>query len=297
MLAIPYFISFQIVGCFVFLNLVVAVILENFSSLGSLNPDLVSSADVEAFKEVWADFDPDADNYMPAADLPKLVLSVPPPMGLKGYGDHTDAVKLCTKLPLSQYEGKVAFQEVLRALTRQSYHRKSNLAAEDLERQVASLPAPAPPKPPPLPGGLAELKKRMSNAESFAVDLPTVRRVFAMQVIERYSHDWKARDGRDGGDGGDGSPGAGATPPGPPTASMVMGQQRKAPSQPPSTRAGNGVALSNRPPMDSTRRDTGVAPSVAGWTTAGVAGDSGSVAAAPLRGPTSVKERGGARRA
>ena len=202
---------------------------------------------------------------MPAADLPKLVLSVPPPMGLKGYGDHTDAVKLCTKLPLSQYEGKVAFQEVLRALTRQSYHRKSNLAAEDLERQVASLPAPAPPKPPPLPGGLAELKKRMSNAESFAVDLPTVRRVFAMQVIERYSHDWKARHGRDGGDGGDGSrrrrDAAGS-------ADRVHGHGAAAQGAVAAAvpRAGNGVALSNRPPMDSTRRDTGVAPSVAGWT-------------------------------
>jgi hypothetical protein len=93
-LAVPYFISFQLIGSFVFLNLVVAVILENFSSLGkchvgstshphnpcvdattstyhspptdvlpllfparvappgSVNPFLVSAADVEAFKEV-----------------------------------------------------------------------------------------------------------------------------------------------------------------------------------------------------------------------------------------------------
>ena len=42
----------QILGSFVFLNLVVAVILENFSSLGNLNPDLVSAADIEIFKEV-----------------------------------------------------------------------------------------------------------------------------------------------------------------------------------------------------------------------------------------------------
>jgi hypothetical protein len=34
---------------------VVAVILENFSSLGNLNPDLVSAADIEIFKEVQGD--------------------------------------------------------------------------------------------------------------------------------------------------------------------------------------------------------------------------------------------------
>ena len=64
--AIPYFISCQILGSFVFLNLVVAIILENFTSLGKENPKLVTGNDVERFKEVWAEFDPDADNYIPA---------------------------------------------------------------------------------------------------------------------------------------------------------------------------------------------------------------------------------------
>ena len=51
--AIPYFISFQVLGSFVFLNLVVAVILENFTSVGTDNPELVSSQDLERFKEAW----------------------------------------------------------------------------------------------------------------------------------------------------------------------------------------------------------------------------------------------------
>ena len=44
--AVPYFIAFEVIGAFVFLNLVVAVILENFSSLGSVRTDLVSAADL-----------------------------------------------------------------------------------------------------------------------------------------------------------------------------------------------------------------------------------------------------------
>ena len=55
--AIPYFISFQVIGSFVFLNLVVAVILENYS-VGHDNPNLVSPQDLEQFKEVWGRFDP-----------------------------------------------------------------------------------------------------------------------------------------------------------------------------------------------------------------------------------------------
>ena len=51
-IAIPYFISFQIIGSFVFLNLVVAVILENFSSLGNVRDDLVSREDLDYFQEV-----------------------------------------------------------------------------------------------------------------------------------------------------------------------------------------------------------------------------------------------------
>ena len=62
-IAIPYFLSFQVSTTFIFLNLVVAVILENFSSLSAQDPNLVSTSDIDTFKEIWADLDPDADNY------------------------------------------------------------------------------------------------------------------------------------------------------------------------------------------------------------------------------------------
>ena len=81
-LALPYFISWTIVGTFVFLNLIVAVILEHFTALGNVNPDLVSAADIADFKEVWGKFDPDADGRIPARELPNLVNQLPPPIGL-----------------------------------------------------------------------------------------------------------------------------------------------------------------------------------------------------------------------
>ena len=56
-LAIPYFVSFQLLGSYVILNLVVAVILENFTSLGNGNNDLVGGRDVEIFQEKWSEFE------------------------------------------------------------------------------------------------------------------------------------------------------------------------------------------------------------------------------------------------
>ena len=50
-----------IVGLMV-LNLVIAVILENFSSLGNLRDDLVSAYDLDSFKEVWALTDTDTND-------------------------------------------------------------------------------------------------------------------------------------------------------------------------------------------------------------------------------------------
>ena len=52
--AVPYFVSFVVISSFVFLNLIVAVILENFSALGAQSDDLVSSSSIAVFKEVWA---------------------------------------------------------------------------------------------------------------------------------------------------------------------------------------------------------------------------------------------------
>jgi hypothetical protein len=92
--AIPYFVSFQVLGSFVMLNLVVAVILENFTTLGNVNPNLISSNDIANFKEAWAEIDPDANGLAPIADLAKVLNELPPPMGFKGKGGAWNNAKV-----------------------------------------------------------------------------------------------------------------------------------------------------------------------------------------------------------
>ena len=286
-LAIPYFVSFQVVGVFVFLNLVVAVILENFSSMSNLNPHLASSSDIEGFKEIWAEYDPDADQYIPSKELPNLVMSLPPPMGLLGYGEHSDAIKMCTQLKLTQTEGKVAFQDVLNALTRNSFfnNKKIEFSPNELEElvppEVLELPkTPPPPKVAPLDTRSAS-KSRLV-ADKFVTDLPSVRRVFALQVIEKHAQAWstlrRQAQGRRTGGGGTGGGGAGgrsrsaAGPPGATAGGTARGNGRTAtfaPTPTPTVPLAAGMGLAAPAP-----------PSVAGWSVHACSGVSGSCAGA-----------------
>ena len=92
--AIPYFVSFQVLGSFVMLNLVVAVILENFTTLGNVNPNLISSNDIANFKEAWAEIDPDANGLAPISDLVNVLNTLPPPMGFQGKGGAWNKAKV-----------------------------------------------------------------------------------------------------------------------------------------------------------------------------------------------------------
>jgi len=140
-LALPYFCSFTVIGSFVMLNLVVAVILENFTSLGSVNPNLVSPDDITDFKEAWAIYDPDADGKMPAKMLPTLVKSLKPPLGIMGTPDgatNAKAFRFCLSLGLTQNGGEVAFKPVLDALINKNYKSQNVAIAEE---EAASPPA------------------------------------------------------------------------------------------------------------------------------------------------------------
>ena len=98
------------------------VILENFTSLGNVDPSLVSAEDIANFKEAWAAFDPDANSWMPVEQLPVLLLSIPPPMGLKAAAKAASAVEElrakaravshCAKLTVPEHDGEVKFDEV-----------------------------------------------------------------------------------------------------------------------------------------------------------------------------------------
>ena len=178
--AIPFFISFQIVGTFILLNLVVAVILENFATLYFTSPDLVSPTDLELFSEAWAAFDPDATNYVPITVLPDLLMRVPRPLGVRGKTKET-ATRLCLRLTVPQHNGSVAYREVLQQLIENNYFK----SGADLDEEAfKALPqsvvppltipqVPPPQRPPGLDAGADdddddELTRAVAAQESIA---------------------------------------------------------------------------------------------------------------------------------
>ena len=83
-IAILYMVVFVLFGSFIFLNLVIAVVLENFSLMLKLDAGPITPLDIRGFEHVWSSFDPRAKGYIMQAELKKLFFSIPPPLGLEG---------------------------------------------------------------------------------------------------------------------------------------------------------------------------------------------------------------------
>ena len=123
--ATAYFFSYQLLCSNVILNLVVAVILENFTSIGGANEDLVAPQDIERFTKAWSSLDPSASQMIPVQRLPDLLGSLPQPMGLKG----APRIWLCRVsiiLGLSSDDGNVHFKDVLDNLVQFNYRQQTH---------------------------------------------------------------------------------------------------------------------------------------------------------------------------
>ncbi len=81
--AVLYMVAFVLFGSFIFLNLVIAVVLENFSLMLKLDAGPITPLDIREFEAKWVTFDPRAKGYIMQADLKKLFFSIPPPLGLE----------------------------------------------------------------------------------------------------------------------------------------------------------------------------------------------------------------------
>ena len=159
-LALPYFVSFVIVGNFIFLNLVVAVIIDNFTALGKQNPDLVSASDILDFKDAWGLYDPDADGKIPVKDLPDLLMGLRPPLGLlgssllSGTNPRAKVLRFCLTLQLHQRDGMIEFKTTLDALIKKNYDSKN---IEYLPPEISETRAQGPPKMTPRRRGMASV--------------------------------------------------------------------------------------------------------------------------------------------
>ena len=125
--ALVYFIFFTLIGSFVMLNLVIAVILENFSGLSNEDEQVMPDSLLEEFVEQWARLDPDGDGLIASQKLTTLLRRVKEPVGFasKRHGGvvmtRQQQMVFLTELEIPDHGGQISFQEVLQACTRRAY--------------------------------------------------------------------------------------------------------------------------------------------------------------------------------
>ena len=116
--AIIYFCIFVIFCAFVMLNLVIAVILDNFQNSSSDDESPVSKDRLNEFITLWAKFDPYATYYMPASKLQYLIKELEEPLGIRGMTGKGKAEiqHIIMSVDIPEHEGKIHFLETLHAL-------------------------------------------------------------------------------------------------------------------------------------------------------------------------------------
>jgi hypothetical protein len=154
---------------------------------------LIDKQDIELFSETWADFDPDANQTIPAHLLPDLLKAIPQPVGLQG-APRTWVVGVCMNLGLQADEnGELHFPAVLRALVKFNYmmHMEEGLGAAAklapgawLEvrpiKGVASPPKSAEGVPPPKNNRASLL---WNKVRSPTLEQRATARTFALELI------------------------------------------------------------------------------------------------------------------
>jgi hypothetical protein len=117
--AILFFCFFVILCAFVMLNLVIAVILDNFQS-NSQNEEIpVSKEHMTRFTEVWQQLDPYATYYISASKLQFIVQALEPPLGILGMEKKrgkSDTQQIIMSVDIPNHDGNIHFLETLHAL-------------------------------------------------------------------------------------------------------------------------------------------------------------------------------------
>jgi hypothetical protein len=133
-----YFITFVIFGNFVTLNLLIAVVLDNFSHMSNEETgEPVTEENIEDFNRAWKRLDPDTTGFIPLTGLSQLITTTAHPLGLKG--------KRRTNLILAQFQKKLNLQinskllhyeDALQALTAKAMGLDLDELAPELQEEV-----------------------------------------------------------------------------------------------------------------------------------------------------------------
>jgi hypothetical protein len=131
-----YFITFVIFGSFVTLNLLIAVVLDNFSNSKKEEGVTVTDDDIAAFAVAWSKVDPRATGFIPVTRVATLIKLAPPPLGVRGSKiSRLGLLRFQKNLNLKVESNYMHYQDVLQAVTA----RAMGINIEQLPIQVQTV--------------------------------------------------------------------------------------------------------------------------------------------------------------
>eukprot|EP00036_Acanthoecidae_sp_10tr_P014734 CAMPEP_0206289576 /NCGR_PEP_ID=MMETSP0106_2-20121207/2185_1 /ASSEMBLY_ACC=CAM_ASM_000206 /TAXON_ID=81532 /ORGANISM="Acanthoeca-like sp., Strain 10tr" /LENGTH=1614 /DNA_ID=CAMNT_0053720129 /DNA_START=528 /DNA_END=5372 /DNA_ORIENTATION=- len=116
--AVPYFVSFTLLSMFLFLNLFVAVIMDNFEYLATDSSEL-GPQQLASFVDAWSHYDPAGTRSISHVELPKLLRELQPPLGFgERCPNHRVSLNLLKmNIPMVK-DGTVDFNATLLSIVR-----------------------------------------------------------------------------------------------------------------------------------------------------------------------------------
>lgn len=117
-IAALYFLSFWILGQAILLNLIIGVILENFSAIGSENRPLTVQQ-TEEFREVWLRFDAKGSFVVKSYHLLSILMQLSAPFGLAGRKpapSRAQLLRLVRRIDVPDRNGEIHFMETMVAI-------------------------------------------------------------------------------------------------------------------------------------------------------------------------------------
>ena len=113
-----YFISFIVFGSFITLNLLIAVVIDNFSNNKKEEGVNVKEEHVADFAEAWKKLDPHATGFIPINMLVTLLKTTSQPLGVKGARlSRLGILRFQKNLKLTVESNYLHYQDVLSAVT------------------------------------------------------------------------------------------------------------------------------------------------------------------------------------
>jgi len=121
-----YYCVYMIVASYLLFQLIVAVVLEQFSSAAQEDDAVVTPDDIEAYAVTWRDMDPDNTQYISLAQLPIFFKALDPPLGLGPDATNSEMMEFFGNIQLGLHgdHGQAHYVDTFFSLVKNAYQEK-----------------------------------------------------------------------------------------------------------------------------------------------------------------------------